>query len=134
MSTYRYSRWDGSQQLPMLNVSHRDGDELRHFWGAELFYAPTDPGEDPRHTGTIEPLWNLFDLTRPGRVAKQASRDMGQDANIAFANITWPDVSRWGMGFVSANLSLESQDARNQRFLSYRAQQEAGPDQNRRNP
>jgi predicted dithiol-disulfide oxidoreductase (DUF899 family) len=30
-------------------------------------YAPTDPGQDPRHVGTIEPLWNLFDLTPEGR-------------------------------------------------------------------
>ncbi len=25
------------------------------------------PGQDPRHVGTIEPLWNLFDLTPEGR-------------------------------------------------------------------
>jgi predicted dithiol-disulfide oxidoreductase (DUF899 family) len=54
-------------QRPMLNVFHRDGDTIRHFWGSELFYAPTDPGQDPRHVGTIEPLWNLFDLTPEGR-------------------------------------------------------------------
>jgi predicted dithiol-disulfide oxidoreductase (DUF899 family) len=54
-------------QRPMLNVFHRDGDTIRHFWGSELFYAPTDPGQDPRHVGTLEPLWNLFDLTREGR-------------------------------------------------------------------
>src|SRR5512132_1553940 len=59
---------DGSQQ-PMLNVFHRDGDTIRHFWGSELFYAPADPGQEPRHVGTIEPLWNLFDLTREGRPA-----------------------------------------------------------------
>jgi predicted dithiol-disulfide oxidoreductase (DUF899 family) len=54
-------------QRPMLNVFHRDGDTIRHFWGSELFYAPMEPGQDPRHVGTIEPLWNLFDLTREGR-------------------------------------------------------------------
>jgi predicted dithiol-disulfide oxidoreductase (DUF899 family) len=54
-------------QRPMLNVFHRHGDEIRHFWGSELFYAPTDPGQDPRHVGTIEPVWNLFDLTPEGR-------------------------------------------------------------------
>jgi predicted dithiol-disulfide oxidoreductase (DUF899 family) len=57
---------EGSQ-LPMLNVFHRDGETIRHFWGSELFYAPTDPGQDPRHTGTVEPLWNLYDLTPEGR-------------------------------------------------------------------
>ena len=57
---------EGSQR-PMLNVFHRDGEEIRHFWGSELFYAPTDPGQDPRHVGTLEPVWNLFDLTPEGR-------------------------------------------------------------------
>jgi predicted dithiol-disulfide oxidoreductase (DUF899 family) len=56
-------------QRPMLNVFHRDGGTIRHFWGSELFYAPTEPGQDPRHVGTIEPVWNLFDLTREGRPA-----------------------------------------------------------------
>jgi len=59
---------DGSQQ-PMLNVFHRDRDSIRHFWGSELFYAPVEPRQEPRHVGTIEPLWNLFDLTREGRPA-----------------------------------------------------------------
>jgi predicted dithiol-disulfide oxidoreductase (DUF899 family) len=54
-------------QMPMLNVFHRDGDVIRHFWSTELLYAPTDPGQDPRHVGTLEPLWNLFDLTPEGR-------------------------------------------------------------------
>ena len=59
---------EGSQR-PMLNVFHRDGESIRHFWGSELFYAPTDPGQDPRHVGTLEPVWNLFDLTPEGRGA-----------------------------------------------------------------
>jgi predicted dithiol-disulfide oxidoreductase (DUF899 family) len=54
-------------QMPMLNVFHSDGDTIRHFWSTELLYAPTDPGQDPRHVGTLEPLWNLFDLTPEGR-------------------------------------------------------------------
>jgi len=57
---------DGTQR-PMLNVFRRDGQTIRHFCGSELFYAPTDPGQDPRHVGTLEPLWNLFDLTPEGR-------------------------------------------------------------------
>jgi predicted dithiol-disulfide oxidoreductase (DUF899 family) len=57
---------EGDQQ-PMLNVFHRDGEMIRHFWGSELFYAPADPGQEPRHVGTIEPLWNLYDLTPEGR-------------------------------------------------------------------
>jgi predicted dithiol-disulfide oxidoreductase (DUF899 family) len=56
-----------SRQQPMLNVFCRDGDTFRHFWGSELLYAPTDPGQETRHVGTIEPLWNLYDLTPGGR-------------------------------------------------------------------
>ena len=59
---------DGSQR-PMLNVFHRGGATIRHFWSSELFYAPTEPGQDPRHVGTLEPVWNLFDLTPEGRGA-----------------------------------------------------------------
>jgi predicted dithiol-disulfide oxidoreductase (DUF899 family) len=58
---------DGSQQLPMLNVFRRDGDAIRHFWGSELLYQPPDPGQDPRHAETIDPLWNLFDFAPEGR-------------------------------------------------------------------
>jgi predicted dithiol-disulfide oxidoreductase (DUF899 family) len=54
-------------QRPMLNVFHRDGETIHHFWGSELLYAPADSGQDPRHVGTLEPVWNLFDLTREGR-------------------------------------------------------------------
>jgi predicted dithiol-disulfide oxidoreductase (DUF899 family) len=57
---------DGEQQ-PMLNVFHRDENTIRHFWGSELFYAPSEPGQDPRHVGMLEPLWNLFDLIPEGR-------------------------------------------------------------------
>ena len=69
-NTYNRDYWaetgEGDQQ-PMLNVFHRDGPIIRHFWGSELFYAPEDPEQDPRHVGTLEPLWNLFDLTPEGR-------------------------------------------------------------------
>jgi predicted dithiol-disulfide oxidoreductase (DUF899 family) len=34
---------------------------------SELIHAPRDPGQDPRHLGTVEPLWTLFDLTPGGR-------------------------------------------------------------------
>ncbi len=54
-------------QMPMLNVFHREGGVIRHFWGSEMLYAPSDPGQDPRHVGTLEPLWNIFDLVPEGR-------------------------------------------------------------------
>jgi predicted dithiol-disulfide oxidoreductase (DUF899 family) len=54
-------------QRPMLTVFHRDREVIRHFWSSELLYAPPDPGEEPRHVGTLEPLWNLLDLIPEGR-------------------------------------------------------------------
>ena len=54
-------------QRPMLTVFHRDADAIRHFWSSELLYAPSEEGQDPRHVGSLEPLWNIFDLTPEGR-------------------------------------------------------------------
>jgi predicted dithiol-disulfide oxidoreductase (DUF899 family) len=65
-SDYLAETADGIQR-PMLTVFHRDGDVIRHFWSSELFYALPEAGQDPRHVGTLEPLWNLFDLTPEGR-------------------------------------------------------------------
>ena len=33
--------WD----MPMLNVFHRDGKTIRHFWGSEILYVPPEPGQ-----------------------------------------------------------------------------------------
>jgi predicted dithiol-disulfide oxidoreductase (DUF899 family) len=63
---YHGENADGEQR-PMLNVFRRDGGTVRHFWGSELLYAAMEPGQDPRHVGTLEPLWNLLDLTPEGR-------------------------------------------------------------------
>ena len=63
---YHAETEDGGQ-APMMNVFRRDGDAIRHFWGSELMYAPVEPGQDPRHGDSIDPLWNLFDLAPEGR-------------------------------------------------------------------
>jgi len=42
-------------QGPMLNVFRREGEVIRHFWGSELFDAPTEPGQEPRHIDSIDP-------------------------------------------------------------------------------
>lgn len=55
------------QQMPMMNVFTRAGGVVRHFWASEMLYAPTDPGQDPRHVGTLESFWNVFDLMPAGR-------------------------------------------------------------------
>ncbi|MBB5315957.1 DUF899 family protein [Tunturibacter empetritectus] len=54
-------------QLPLMTVFHRDGDQIRLFWSSELMFAPTDPGQDPRHLGTLDTIWNIFDMTPEGR-------------------------------------------------------------------
>jgi predicted dithiol-disulfide oxidoreductase (DUF899 family) len=70
---YHAETTDGAQR-PMLTVFHRDADAIRHFWSSELFYAPAKRGQDPRHVGTLEPLWNLFDLTPEGRPSDWAEQ------------------------------------------------------------
>jgi predicted dithiol-disulfide oxidoreductase (DUF899 family) len=56
------------QQVPIMTVFKRwpDG-AIRLHWASELVFEPTDPGQDMRHLGTVEPLWTLFDLTPGGR-------------------------------------------------------------------
>jgi predicted dithiol-disulfide oxidoreductase (DUF899 family) len=51
----------------MLNVFRRDGDEVRHFWGSEVFYAKSDPGQDDRGLDMISTVFNMLDLTPEGR-------------------------------------------------------------------
>jgi predicted dithiol-disulfide oxidoreductase (DUF899 family) len=64
---YRGEDADG-QQVPIMTVFKRRPDAaIRLHWASELLFEPTDPGQDPRHMGTVEPLWTLFDLTPGGR-------------------------------------------------------------------
>jgi predicted dithiol-disulfide oxidoreductase (DUF899 family) len=58
---------EAGEQRPFLNVFRRVGSTVTHFWGSELLDEPTEPGQDPRHVGTLEPAWNLLDLTPEGR-------------------------------------------------------------------
>lgn len=55
---------DGAQ-MPMLNVFHKKGTAIYHFWGSELLYSPCDG--HPRHVDQLWPLWNALDLTPEGR-------------------------------------------------------------------
>lgn len=43
----------------MLNVFSGVGGAIHQTWGAELLYGDREPGQDPRHVGTLEPLWNM---------------------------------------------------------------------------
>ncbi|GFE85133.1 DUF899 family protein [Steroidobacter agaridevorans] len=56
------------QQVPLVLVFKRARDgAIRFFWASELMFAPPDSGQDQRAAGTLEPFWNLFDLTPGGR-------------------------------------------------------------------
>ena len=54
-------------QTPALNVFTRKDGRIRHAWCSELMFAPSDPGQNPRHVDTVWPLWNVLDLTPGGR-------------------------------------------------------------------
>jgi predicted dithiol-disulfide oxidoreductase (DUF899 family) len=59
---------EDGQQVPILTVFHKSADGvIRLSWASELFFLPPEPGQDPRHVGTVEPMWTLLDLTRGGR-------------------------------------------------------------------
>src|SRR5262249_47887459 len=56
------------QQVPILTVFHKGKDGvIRLSWASELLFSPREPGQDPRHLGTVEPMWTLLDLTPGGR-------------------------------------------------------------------
>ena len=55
------------EQMPILNVFIRDGDQVRHTWASELMYAPRDEGIEARHVDSIWPIWNVLDATPEGR-------------------------------------------------------------------
>ncbi|MCZ4092512.1 DUF899 family protein [Sinorhizobium psoraleae] len=59
---------DDGQQVPILTVFHKGSDGVvRLSWASELLFLPPEPGQDPRHVGTVEPMWTLLDLTPGGR-------------------------------------------------------------------
>jgi predicted dithiol-disulfide oxidoreductase (DUF899 family) len=60
---------DDGSQMPMLNVFRRSDGVIRHFWGSELLYASSEPGQEPRHVDMVWPVWNLLDVTPDGRGA-----------------------------------------------------------------
>ena len=55
------------EQMPILNVFVRDGDQFRHAWASELMYAPRAEGLGARHVDSIWPIWNVLDVTPEGR-------------------------------------------------------------------
>jgi len=58
---------DEGAQWPIAHVFTRDGGTIRHRWSCELFYAPTDAGQHPRHVDYMWPIWKVLDVTPGGR-------------------------------------------------------------------
>jgi predicted dithiol-disulfide oxidoreductase (DUF899 family) len=58
---------DDGAQLPIATVFARSGGTIHHVWSSELFGAPTDPGEHPRHVDFMWPIWAVLDRTPDGR-------------------------------------------------------------------
>ena len=66
------------QQMPIMTVFHKDeAGVIRLSWASELLFEPADPGQDPRHAGTVEPMWTLLDLTPGGRPDAYEQFDYG---------------------------------------------------------
>lgn len=57
--------WDET----MLNVFRLEDGTVRHFWGSELVWAPTEGGADHRAGDSLTALWGLLDFTPEGRGA-----------------------------------------------------------------
>jgi predicted dithiol-disulfide oxidoreductase (DUF899 family) len=63
---YQAEAPDGSQ-LPIATVFVRRDGKIHHSWSSELFYAPTESGQNPRHVDFLWPLWAVLDRTPEGR-------------------------------------------------------------------
>ena len=54
-------------QSPIASVFTKHEGVIRHSWSSELFNAPTDPGQNPRHVDYMWPFWAMLDRTPEGR-------------------------------------------------------------------
>jgi predicted dithiol-disulfide oxidoreductase (DUF899 family) len=54
-------------QLPVAHVFTRRGDRIHHRWSSELFGAPRDADQHPRHVDYMWPIWKVLDVTPEGR-------------------------------------------------------------------
>ena len=57
----------GSRQRPIAFVFVRRDGAVHLSWSSELAYAPSGPGQHPRHVDFMWPLWNILDTTPGGR-------------------------------------------------------------------
>lgn len=55
------------EEWPQLDIWTRQGETVRHFWGASEMNGTADPGQDARNVPDPEALWTMLDLTPGGR-------------------------------------------------------------------
>ena len=53
--------------IPGYTVFTRRDGTIRHFWSGEIGGDMADPGQDPRGSPEMDPLWLLLDTTPGGR-------------------------------------------------------------------
>jgi predicted dithiol-disulfide oxidoreductase (DUF899 family) len=55
--------WDET----IYNVFRRNGGDISHFWGSEMSFMKSPPGQHHRSGDFANPLWGLLDITPEGR-------------------------------------------------------------------
>ena len=55
--------WDET----IYNVFRMENGAMRHFWGSEMSFAPTEPNQHHRAGDATDALWGLLDMTPEGR-------------------------------------------------------------------
>jgi len=58
--------WEDGSATTMLNVFHKEGNDIFHFWGAELTTAESDPSQVHRAIDQWNPIFQMFDITPEG--------------------------------------------------------------------
>jgi predicted dithiol-disulfide oxidoreductase (DUF899 family) len=71
---YNHDYFGEDEKDSILNAFQKDGATIRHFWGSELRFAPTDPGQDWRHVDLLGLIWTRFDFTVEGRGGRIGTR------------------------------------------------------------
>jgi predicted dithiol-disulfide oxidoreductase (DUF899 family) len=63
---YRAESVEGAQ-FPIAHVFTNTDGRIQHRWSSELFTAPSDPGQHPRHVDYEWPIWKVLDVLPEGR-------------------------------------------------------------------
>jgi predicted dithiol-disulfide oxidoreductase (DUF899 family) len=62
-----HAETEDESQKPIATVFVRRDGRIHHQWSSELMFAPSEPGQHPRHVDFMWPLWAVLDRTPAGR-------------------------------------------------------------------